>query len=542
MSVSGLQAAPVTAPVDQAAQGPLAGDGGISAPHVVNTAAATPQAAAPSKVSALSPILSPDNAAREAAQNRAGPAGPSVNRAQALAANATANGPSANPPAVNFSFNGLQECQGDAAFCWNPPDQGAAGGPNHYLEMKNESWGAYDRNGNLVVGPISNQAWWGYASTASLFDPVATFGGGHFYMVSLFFDSNSGASTINLSVSNTNQASGGWCNYFFAGNLGATWADFPKLGITHDSVTPSNGRILISTNQFNFNNSFNTNSLYEIRKDQLDACVGANFFRWNTFTNNDGSVAFTIVPAVNYDNTAGSGWWVGMVNFGTNNVVTAWHETCDIIGNNCFQRWGVTTAGYSIPPNARQPGTATRIDTIDNRLQSFNIRYQKAWAMHATAVGGCGAGNDTSGLHLFELFTPTSATAASLVTITDPGGAGAGTHDAYIIGACSTDQYNGAVSHDANGNALFIYNESGTTEYENPRMGGWHLETGLAYGSFVGAVNTSIQNQLGRNGDYSAAAIDSVDQRFVLGCTEILLTSTFWGTRCARLINSANPI
>src|SRR5207302_7422314 len=106
-----------------------------------------------------------------------------------------------------------------------------------------------------------------------------------------------------------------------------------KLGITHDTFTPSNGRILISTNEFDFaSGNFTTNSLYEIRKDQLDACTGASFFRWNTFSNADGSTAFTIVPAVNYDNTAGSGWWVGMVNFGSNNVVTAWHETCDIIG------------------------------------------------------------------------------------------------------------------------------------------------------------------------------------------------------------------
>lgn len=568
-SVSGLEAAPVTLGAAAAGQ-PVAGTASVS-PTQMNTAdlpvisgsatAVAPQdeeTDGPAAPGHIKKVMSPDDNTRKAAQEGKGPKGKDVDRSKLIAQNSLADAvasgavaalgpaseaPSANPPgAVNLQFNGLQQCQGDAAFCWNPPDQAIAGGPAHVLEANNEKLEVFDRNGNVVSGPFSLQSWFGTASNVSLFDPVATFRGGHFYLVAL--ETGSSTSTIHLSVSRTNQANGSWCNYAFNGKLGNSWADYPKLGVTV-GANSANSRLLIATNEFDFSSGgFTNNFVQELPKAQLDACAGFSFTTWSTFTDaNDGSIAFTLVPAVNYDNTGDFGWYLATARFGSGSGITVWRN---VFGTG-FQRFLVDTLDYSNPPGATQPGTSTRIDTIDDRLQSFQIRYNKAWGMHTIDLGGCGSGNDTAVVHIFQAFTPNSTATPSLVTVSDPGSLGGGTRDGLIVGACGTHQYNGSVSNDANGNALFTYTESGTAEpgtqgYEAPRVGGWHLETGFSYGGFLGAVNPGFVNTTGRNGDYSAAALDSIDQRFVWVGNETLIANNFWGTRIGRLINSANAI
>jgi hypothetical protein len=481
------------------------------------------------------PVMSPDPQARKAAQEGRGPQAAAGERSKAPTGEAA---PGANPPAVNFAFNGQQRCTGDAAFCWDPPDQALAVGPNHVFEANNQKLTVFDKNGVAVLGPTSLQSWFGYASTASLFDPVAIFRNGHFYLVALFVDSGTGTSTINLSVSQTNQANGGWCNYFLNGKLGNSWADFPKLGASVDLSNQANSRILIGTNQFDFSTGgFTNNFVQELPKQALDACAGFSYTNWFSFTDaNDNSTLFTPVPVLSYDNDGNRGWSLMATRFGSGSGITVWRN---VFGTG-FVRDFVDTINYSNPPGATQPTTATRIDTVDDRLQSAVRRYGKTWAIHTTALGGCGAGNDTANPHLFQINTPINA-ASSLVAVSGPLG-GAGTRDAILGSPCGTHLYNASVSHDANGNALFIYNQSGNSEFINPRMGGWHIETGLSFGNLVGAANPGFVNTTGRNGDYSAVALDSLDQRFVWGAVQIELANNSWGTRIGRLILSANAI
>jgi len=171
------------------------------------------------------------------------------------------------------------------------------------------------------------------------------------------------------------------------------------------------------------------------------------------------------------------------------------------------------------------------------------LRYGKVWVVHAVALGGCGAGLDTAVLHISSIDTPHSAAVPALSR-----GVSAGNpfYDFYQAGPCATHQYNGAVSQDSHGNALWVYTESATAGalgYPHPRMNGWHVvENTLGPVVIVGAAPCACVNTTGRWGDYSAAALDPLDQRFVWVASEIMLGSNFWGTRIARVIWSGNPI
>jgi len=496
------------------------------------------ESAGPAAPGHYRPVMSPDNAAREAAQQGKGPKGPdNVDRAQIAApgrALASANPPTANVPVVNLNFNGLQQCQGDAQFCWNPPDQALSVGVAHVLEANNEKLEGFTHAGGTVLGPVSLQAWFGRPSNVSIFDPVALYRGGHHYLVAL--EQTGSASTIWLSVSVGDSVTGGWCNYGLNGKVGNSWSDFPKVGVTVGNNS-ANSRLLIATNLFDLSTgSFTNNFLQELPKAALDSCSGFSYSTWTNFTDaNDNSIAFTLVPLVDYDNGSGDGGWqLETARFGSGGGITLWRN---VFGTG-FQRFLIDTIDYSNPPGATQPGTSVRIDTIDDRLQSAVKRFNKTWSMHTSRLGGCGSGNDTAVVHTFDIFTPMNGvTTPTVVSVSGSQFSGAGTRDFLIAGACGTHQFNAAGSNDRDGNFLFTYSESGDSEYDSPRFGGYHLERGLIFGGFIGAPNPGFINTTGRHGDYAAAVGDPTDNRFVYVANQTEISNNFWGTRIGRLNN-----
>lgn len=494
------------------------------------------------------PVRSPDPAARNAAQRGKGVRGPSIDRSTypgAAPASEAPAGPDANAnlPAVNFSFNGLSE----SGFI--PPDQALAVGPNHVVEQNNSRIQVFNKTGTSALGPFSLQTWYS-TPTNFVFDPVGVARKGassasdglRFYEVALFLSGSD--SRIVLTVSSTNSGTSARCLYHLNGVIwGAnTFSDFPKLGVTRDPNNLANSRILIGVNGFTLSGSFVNNAVLELPKQAIDNCAGFSYTNWVGFSDaNDNSIAFTPVPSTDYDEAGGFGWYVVFARFGAGSGHTVWRNR---FGAG-FERFFIDTIDYANPPNATQAGSGALIDTIDDRMQSAVTRYGKTWVVHTVILGGCGAGNDTAVLHVTSIDTPHANVAPSLskgpTVPTSPGFTP--NLDFYQAGPCATHQFNGAISQDSHGNALYVYTESGNATFAHPRMNGFHLvENSIGPVVVLGAGPCACVETRGRWGDYSAASLDPLDQRFVWLASEILLGNNFWGTRIARTIWSGNPI
>ena len=452
----------------------------------------------------------PDNAPADSAS----PALAALGAAAELAGG-SAESPSPALPSSNKNFTGLTDTG------WYPPDNGFAAGPSNLIEAVNEQVAVYGKNGARLLGPTQLYSWFGYSSSSNIFDPVIVYRGGHFYLVALYINSSTQVSQILVSVSLTNSATGGWCNYVFNGEQASTnWADFPRVGVTTN-------RLLIATNQFNWSTgAFEQNFLQELPKASLDTCSGFSYTYWYGFLNSDGSLGFTQVPAVDYDDFGGTAFYMTNAYWPGASKVTVWR---DVLGVG-WQRYDVATQAYNIPPDARQPGTSTRIATNDSRLLSAFKRYNQLWVASTTAYNpGCGF--NIAALHLLAINAPASTSVAP-----SPG------WDQYYWSDCNLDYYFPASTPEGNGNMLFAFNRSSTGEYPNFRYAGWtyaqmpgQTVAGLYGSTRLGVAPGAFTNTTGRWGDYSGISVDPQNQDFVWVSGELLQANNSWKTIIGRI-------
>jgi len=68
------------------------------------------------------------------------------------------HGPATSSPSPSLSFEGIGNVQGVL-----PPDTEGAVGPNHYVQVVNDSFAIYNKSGTLLVGPVlTNTLWSGF--------------------------------------------------------------------------------------------------------------------------------------------------------------------------------------------------------------------------------------------------------------------------------------------------------------------------------------------------------------------------------------------
>jgi hypothetical protein len=157
----------------------------------------------------------------------------------------------------------------------NPPDTILAKSPNRVLQAVNSSIRLYDTAGTVIQHSSLNQFFCSDDRPCReyLFDPKLYFDANapnpRFYSVALEVvgkgdaDASNDFSRIWLAVSRsqdpTSLSSVQWCRYAIEGkyNAGASWADYPGLGVGADSL-------LLSTNQFNFNGNAFTHAIVRV--------------------------------------------------------------------------------------------------------------------------------------------------------------------------------------------------------------------------------------------------------------------------------------
>jgi hypothetical protein len=428
----------------------------------------------------------------------------------AIAAAPEQDGPAAAPVAL-ANFAGIPDTG------WFPPDCTVAAGPQHVLASVNSSVAIYNKTGGAPVLQRTLTQWFSNViQGATIFDPKALYDqhSGRWVLLAVAFASAPNRSWFLLSVSKTNNPTGGWFNYSFdATKDGATstnnWADFPGLGV-------DNQAIYLTANMFQFGGNFQYAKIRIIPKAAVYAGAAATFKDLVNMKNANGSTAFTLQPCHTY----GAPQVEYLVNslFPSGNTVTLWKLT-NPLTTPVLTKATISTAAYSLPPNADQKGSTTPLNTGDVRILHAVFRGGSVWtALTTSRVWGTGTAK--AAIHWFQINASTGA-------LVQQG----------VYGAAGLNFFYPASCPDTNGNMIMVFARSGASEFASifytGRLSSDPLGTLQASALLKsGVVGYVKKDSGGRNrwGDYLGIANDPTDSRTTWVYGEFAAGAASWNT------------
>jgi hypothetical protein len=431
------------------------------------------------------------------------PAGTVFSATEDKATGATqTNGP-VTPLAPNLllNFAGVSDLDQLDGYIHKPPDTNLAAGPSHIMLVVNSLIATYSKNGTLL-STASQLDWFSNVCAGCIgYDPRVTYDpvAGHWIMLFLYKDSTS-VSKVLLSVSQTSDPTGAWWNWSLEGALTYsgenTWADYPDVGF--DGIASGNGgAVYVTVNQFTFSSgAFRTSTLYILPKSSLYSGGGLNFWRAFNRTNGDGTQAFTLRASKTYGNPGGE-FLVNTENNGS--TVSLWrvNPTYPPTAVDWTLQSTQAIGGYTIPPDATQPGTSDLIATIDNRL--YNAVWQDSRVFTAfTTAYNWGSGT-VSAVQSLKINTSSNTTEIN-----------------NVFGADGLYYYSPAIATDNADNIVFVFSRSGPSEYAGARYTGRLTSDSGTQGSasLKGGTTTLFEPSgasSNRWGDYQGVAMDPSD-------------------------------
>jgi hypothetical protein len=149
------------------------------------------------------------------------------------------------PPMANFEGLSNQDNFNLFGFRVNPPDSMGDVGPNHYVEMINLAWAVYDKQGNMLLGPLPiGSVWEGFAiedCTDPSGDPVVLYDQLEDRWILSQFTTRGPMYYDCVAISQTGDPTGAYYRYAFVTQPdpelpgGTFFPDYPKYGVWTDS-------------------------------------------------------------------------------------------------------------------------------------------------------------------------------------------------------------------------------------------------------------------------------------------------------------------
>ncbi|MCJ7592695.1 MAG: hypothetical protein MUO51_15225 [Woeseiaceae bacterium] len=391
-----------------------------------------------------------------------------------------------------------------------PPDTNGDVGISHYVQMANLLTTIFDKSGNIVLGPFgSNRFWTGFGGaceTTNRGDPIVLYDEEtDRWFVSQFAYFNGPGDFLCIAVSKTGDPTGEYYLHEFEfTDIG--FPDYPKFGFVTDAIS-------VMVNLFS---PFQGAGLGAIDKDEAMTAgpttmvffkVGTNEFGFLP-ADNDGPV-FNNTPPTFFTNNGGSGdridVWEITPDFGvpTNSTiaevakipVTPFDSTlCGASRVACIDQPGSGTGEF--PNNIRFLEGIT--DRLMHRLQLRDFGKRKQVVANHTIDA---SGNGDAGVRWYEFWNDK--------------GKGWKLKKENTFNPDSDHRWMASVAMNAKGETCLGYSISSQTTYPSigvaARRGtANHMNMGELV-VFDGNVAANVQTRTARWGDYSAMAVDPVD-------------------------------
>ena len=425
---------------------------------------------------------------------------------------------------LNFAGVGA----GDYGFSPNaaPPDTNLAVGATQVVQWVNESFAVFDKTtGALVYGPVAgNTVWAGFGGgcqTNNDGDPIVQYDKAAGRWVLTQFSVSTTPYLQCVAVSTTSDATGTYNRYAFSyGNT--QFPDYPKVGVWPDAY-------YISFNIFNNGTTFAGSKVCAYDRAAMLGGGAATQICFQLSTSYGGLLpsdldGATAPPAgsPNYFMNFGASslnLWKFHVDFATpaNSTLTG-PTNIPVAG---FSR--ACSGGTCIP----QPNTRQQLDSLGDRLM-YRLAYRNFGTReslvvnHSVQVSG-NKHSSVTGIRWYEIRSPSTSPAVYQQGTYSPD---------------STNRWMGSIAMDKGGNIAMGYSVSSASVFPSIRYTGRvptdPLGTMQAENSILTGGGSQLSN-LSRWGDYSALAVDPVDDCTFFYTTEYLKSSgTFnWSTRIA---------
>ena len=418
-------------------------------------------------------------------------------------------------PAPIMNFEGVSSADNQVEL--SPPDTMGEVGPNHYMQWVNLSLAIWDKQGQLLLGPLpGNMLWQGFGGLCEanndgdpivLYDELADR-----WMISQFaLDLYADAGFHQcIAISQTPDPTGAWYLYDFL--YSATLLnDYPKFGVWHDAY-------YMTANQFD-GSSFDFRGAGAVAFERKKMLLGDPTARMIVFdlqplfpnaggllpADSDGLPPSTNTP----------GLFMRFDDHGDTDQLFLWefHTDWNDPTRSTFGLDGQPTITIPVAPfdpnmcgGSRscipQPNTYTQLDAISDfimyRLQYRNFgAYSSLVTSHTVDVDG----NDTAGVRWYELRNP---------------GSGWNLYQQGTFApADGLQRWMSSAALDASGNLALGYSTSSSTSYPAIRYAGRLASEPLGQlgqGEVALIEGGGSQYESNRWGDYSMLTVDPVDQ------------------------------
>jgi len=417
---------------------------------------------------------------------------------------------------ISQNFSGVSNLSGVA-----PPDTQGDVGPNHYFQMVNSAFAIWDKEGNLLYGPVDNITLWdgfpGPWSSTNDGDPVVLYDEYADRWIATQFSLPNGSSTPPfyelVAVSQTGDPTGAWNRYAFEYDA---MPDYPKFGVWTDGY-------YMTSHNFSSGGMSAGLSIFE-RDAMIAGDPVAQMVEFNV-----GSTYYGVLAA---DADGPTPPPEGSPNY-----------LLDIIGNGAMRIWeaevdwsntdnstlsiSTTLSVESFSTNGlniSQPGTGTTLDELTGmtmyRLQYRNFGdYQTLVTNHTVNAGG-----GQAGVRWYEL-RKTDAN-----------------WEIYQQGTYAPDdgdnRWMASAAMNGNGDIAIGYSVSSSSTYPSIRFAGQSAGAPLGLG-VLDIEETSIyegsksQTGVSRWGDYSCMTIDPTNDESFWFTTEYSNGGWSWKTQIA---------
>jgi hypothetical protein len=444
------------------------------------------------------------------------------------------NAPLAPMPAPTQNFGGLNFsdiCAGGP--CGWPPDPNGDVGPNHYIQAVNTAYAIYSKTGSLLAS-FSEDFLWKSVSTSipcngnSWGDPIVLYDqlADRWILTHFAFMIDAQGNPIPpfyecIAVSKTSDpVSGGWWLYplhMDPGGTGppvGTMNDYPKFGIWTDCL-------YMSANEFSAASGLFAGTVYSsMSRSDLE---GGGALTWSLGYLNNTTTPFSMIPSNLLGSAVGSLPPLNTPNYFVSESATGFNFEVRkfTAGPNCGGGGTLSapeivsqTSYASTPRNTNivpQPGTANKLDMIDDRLMQ-KVQYrniggvESLWVVHNV------------------LTSPTGPVALQWAQIDVTNGTIATTPVQQQIHKPDTSLYRwmGSLAVDKNGNMALGYSTSGKVSPNYPSIAysgrlatdptGTLPQTEVEL--VAGAGSQTVKNGnafVSRWGDYTAMSVDPAD-------------------------------
>ena len=436
-------------------------------------------------------------------------------------------------PVANWEGISNQDNNNVLGFPVIPPDPNIDVGPNHVVQMVNLIYAIYNKEGDLLLGPLPNSVLWaglgGFCQTNSNSDPIVLYDhlADRWIVNMIAWNSTFTSFSTCYAVSETGDPTGSYFRYEFA--FGSDLPDYPKLGVWPDAYYAT-FRV--------FNSNFTSLDMVAGALERDSMLVGAPA-QMMLYSITDRLFGIDGVIAADLDGPpppAGTpGYFVGYQDaqnrLFTFDLTVDWATPANstFTGPNFLSvdPFSSNLCGFSrdcIP----QPNTNEGLDPIENnimhRLAFRNFgSHMSMVANHTVDVDG----NDHAGVRWYELRDE---------------GAGWTIFQQGTYAPDSDHRWMGSIAMDNAGNIALSYSVSSSATFPSIRYTG-HTADGplgvmnLAEVSIFEGTGSQTSDQ-NRWGDYTMLTPDpSADGTFWLTNEYYAITSSFnWRTRIAAFI------